>query len=150
VAIALLLVCGPATADPTPSDVPKATVSFVQISPGAAEKIAGIAKRHNVAKYWLRISAKPGGCNGLHWDLDFETEAPKDGETETRCGEIRCLTKASENFLFQGLLVDWHQTEKEAGFVLTAPHKTPENKKKVEKWVEENTKSAKPAERPDK
>ncbi|HZY88773.1 MAG TPA: hypothetical protein VFE78_28370 [Gemmataceae bacterium] len=72
-------------------------------------------------------------------DLDIAGAGP--GDAEYRCGDIRCLTTATHDFLVQGVLIGWTQNEKERGFTVTFPNKTPENQKKTGKWIDDKLKA---------
>jgi iron-sulfur cluster assembly protein len=49
-------------------------VSDIKISDSAAQRIREIRKEQNIAENIpLRISVKSGGCSGLTYDIDFES-----------------------------------------------------------------------------
>jgi iron-sulfur cluster assembly protein len=115
---------------------------FIEITPEAVAQLKQIVKTKNVKDlWWLRITIKPGGCQGMRSFLDLDTAGTEPGDFEYRCGDVRCLAAADHDFLIQGAQIGWTQNEKEAGFSVTFPNKTEENRKKTSKWIDDEFKA---------
>jgi len=106
----------------------KPVVSWIEMTPKAKEQLKSIAKSQNVDPWWLRVTIKPGGCSGMQHKLDLDYEGVQPGDTESFCDGIACLSTAKHDFLVQGIVIDYKQTEKETGFSIESPNKSKSSK----------------------
>src|SRR6516165_10641492 len=68
-------VSSPPTAPALPSaPAPQVEPPFIEITPEAVAQLKQIVKTKNVKDlWWLRITIKPGGCQGMRSFLDLDT-----------------------------------------------------------------------------
>ncbi len=131
-----------ATATSSLAPAPQAEPPLIEITSEAKAELSKVAQAQNAKQaWWLRITIKPGGCQGMTSSLDLDLEGAGTGDAEYRCGDIRCLTAANHAFLIQGVQVGWKHNDKESGFTVTFPNKTAENQEKTQKSIEDEFKA---------
>ena len=93
--------------------------SPVSLTPKAVAQINRLMARDNV--YGLKLGVKKGGCAGMEYTMEFETEAGPMDEIIEQDGARVMIAPMAQMFLF-GTEIDYVSSLLEAGFKFNNPN----------------------------
>lgn len=95
---------------------------MVQISQSAAEKLASLKKEEGKEDAaFLRVEVKKGGCSGLSYKMNFETE-PKDGDKFFESFGQKIAVDSQSMLYILGMTLDYSGGLNGKGFVFNNPN----------------------------
>jgi len=71
----------------------ESTTTGINLTSGAAEKVAALLAQEGRDDLSLRVAVQPGGCSGLRYQLYFDDRA-LDGDTVSAFGSVKVRNKA--------------------------------------------------------
>ena len=97
---------------------------MIQISENAAKKLKNLKDEEGKSPdFFLRVEVKKGGCSGLSYKMNFDTEAKSGDQLFEAFGERVAVD--SESFLFLvGMTLDFSGGLNGKGFVFENPNAT--------------------------
>ena len=95
----------------------------VVLTPGAAEKLAELMAKQNLAGHGLRVQVMPGGCAGFSYNLDVEKER-RDGDYVTEQHGITIFVDKNSKQHLKGVNVDYVDGLHGSGFKIENPNAT--------------------------
>lgn len=97
---------------------------MIQISESAAQKIASLKKEEGRDdSVFLRVRVKKGGCSGLSYKMDFDTQLEPTDKVFESYGQK--IAVDSESFLYLiGMTLDYSGGLNGRGFVFNNPNAT--------------------------
>jgi|TARA_R110000824_G_scaffold12623_10_gene55386 iron-sulfur cluster assembly protein len=96
----------------------------VQITESAAKQISKLIKKEGADANGVRVSVQGGGCSGLSYKLDLESEE-REGDRVYEAKEEIKLYVDKKSFLFLvGTILDWSDGLNGKGFEFTNPNAT--------------------------
>ncbi|MBI3940279.1 MAG: iron-sulfur cluster assembly accessory protein [Acidobacteria bacterium] len=95
----------------------------ITITEKAAGQIKELMRKHNVTEGGLRVGVKGGGCSGLMYSMDLESnERPGDQVFETDGVKVFCDMKS---YLYlDNMTLDYSEGLMQKGFVFNNPNAT--------------------------
>ncbi len=96
----------------------------ISITDRAIDRIDEIRSEKNVDKSaFLRIGVVSGGCSGLTYELDFDTEAPVDKNDKTfKVGDLNILVDMRSFLYIAGTELDYTDGLQGKGFHFNNPN----------------------------
>lgn len=95
---------------------------MIQISTEAAHKIAALKKEDGKDdSAFLRVEVKKGGCSGLSYKMNFETE-PRDGDKFFESHGQRVAVDAQSMLYLLGMTLEYSGGLNGKGFVFNNPN----------------------------
>lgn len=94
---------------------------MITISDAAARKIKQMAEEHQVAHTGVRVMVVGGGCSGLTYDMDFETEA-REGDLVVAHDGVQVFVDPMSMGYLEGTHIDFVETFSYAGFQFENPN----------------------------
>lgn len=94
---------------------------MITMSPAAADKIRSMADQHGVAEQGVRVMVVGGGCSGLTYDMDFETEV-KDGDQVFESDGVKVYIDPMSFAYLAGTNIDYVETFSFSGFHFNNPN----------------------------
>ncbi|AHI05332.1 scaffold protein for iron-sulfur cluster assembly [Bdellovibrio bacteriovorus W] len=95
---------------------------MVQISESAAEKLASLKKEEGKEDAaFLRVEVKKGGCSGLSYKMNFETEAKEGDKFFESFGQKIAVDNQSMLYIL-GMTLDYSGGLNGKGFVFNNPN----------------------------
>src|SRR5262245_31281182 len=96
--------------------------SMIQISDSAAKQIAQVKQAENrPSETFLRIRVVGGGCSGMQYKLDFETEKKENDKTFTEQG-IQVVVDPKSYLYLIGSQLDFSGGLNGKGFFISNPN----------------------------
>ncbi len=94
---------------------------MLTITTAAADKIRAMAEQHQMSTAGVRVMIVGGGCSGLTYDMDFETEA-KDGDEVYEHEGVKLFVDPMSMAYLEGTKVDYVETFSFSGFHFENPN----------------------------
>jgi len=94
---------------------------MLNISDSAARKIRDMAVQHQVDHSGVRVMVVGGGCSGLTYDMDFESEE-RDGDLVVERDGVKVYVDAMSLAYLEGTTIDFVETFSYAGFQFDNPN----------------------------
>ncbi len=95
---------------------------MITISPMAAGKLANLKKDEGKDdSAFLRVEVKKGGCSGLSYKMDFDTEA-RDGDKVFECNGQKVAVDSQSLLYLLGMTLDYSGGLNGKGFVFNNPN----------------------------
>jgi len=95
-------------------------VPAIHLSDAAAEKISGLVASQEKPDHGLRLKVVGGGCSGLQYKMDLDTERP--GDKIFTNGDAKILVDRKSFLYLNGTEVHYEETLMESGFKLRNPN----------------------------
>lgn len=97
---------------------------MIQISESAAKKIQNLKSEDNRdTSHFLRVQVKKGGCSGLSYKMDFDSEL-KDGDKVFEQFNTKVVVDMSSYLYIVGMTLDYSGGLNGKGFVFNNPNAT--------------------------
>ena len=98
---------------------------MITITDQAVEAIRAAFKEEKASPEtaYLRVGVRGGGCSGMSYDLNVETEK-RDGDMEIEKDGVRLLVDAKSQLFLAGTTLDHTTGLSGRGFVFTNPNAT--------------------------
>lgn len=116
--------------------VPTVEKPIFKLTPAAVSRLQlaiDEAERDSIMR--LRMELEPGGCTGFRTKLWLDDVLTPQQDACFHVGPIACVYLKKQEFLIQGALIDWIETEEEKGFKVTFPDRSKENQDSTSKWI---------------
>ena len=97
------------------------TTTGINLTAGAAEKVAALLAQEGRDDLSLRVAVQPGGCSGLRYQLYFDDRA-LDGDTVTAFGSVKVVTDKMSTPYLMGATIDFVDTIQKQGFTIDNPN----------------------------
>lgn len=99
--------------------------SIMTVTGSALQAIrdAIVAENKEVAKSYLRVAVKGGGCSGLMYDLSIADEATEN-DVVLEHDDVRIVVDKKSKLFLHGLTLDYTTGLNGKGFVFTNPNAT--------------------------
>src|SRR5690606_2734654 len=94
---------------------------MLTITTAAAQKIRAMAEQHQMPNAGVRVMIVGGGCSGLTYDMDFETEA-KEGDEVFEHEGVKLYVDPMSMAYLEGTKVDYVETFSLSGVHFENPH----------------------------
>ena len=108
------------TADVT-SETSTPVAEGIQLSDGAASKVAALLEQEGRDDLVLRVAVQPGGCSGLRYQLFFDDRS-LDGDVVKEFGTVRVVTDRMSAPYLGGASIDFVDTIEKQGFTIDNPN----------------------------
>lgn len=97
---------------------------MIQIAESAAQKIKSLkTEEQKTADHFLRVEVKKGGCSGLSYKMDFDSQK-RDGDKEFAAHGEKVVVD-SQSFLYLiGMTLEYQGGLNGKGFVFNNPNAT--------------------------
>ena len=95
----------------------------VNLSDGAATKVAELLAQEEGDDLALRVAVKPGGCSGYSYEMFFDTEVMAD-DVVRDFGTVKVVVDAASAELLTGSTLEYSDGLQGAGFHITNPNAT--------------------------
>src|SRR5262249_54218224 len=100
-----------------------AKVMAIMVTPKAALQIKELMRKHNVSTGGLRIGVQGGGCSGLMYSVDLESEA-RDGDQVFDVDGVKLFCDAKSFSVLDNMTLDYAESLMQKGFVFNNPNAT--------------------------
>ena len=97
------------------------TTSWINLTSGAAEKVAALLAQEGRDDLSLRVAVQPGGCSGLRYQLYFDDRS-LDGDTVVAFGSVKVVTDKMSTPYLMGATIDFVDTIQKQGFTIDNPN----------------------------
>ena len=97
------------------------TTAGINLTSGAAEKVAALLKQEGRDDLSLRVAVQPGGCSGLRYQLYFDDRA-LDGDSVSTFGSVKVVTDKMSTPYLMGATIDFVDTIQKQGFTIDNPN----------------------------
>jgi len=94
---------------------------MLNLTLAAADKIRDMAVQHAASEAGIRVMVVGGGCSGLSYDMDFETEA-REGDEVFEAEGVKLYVDPMSIAYLDGTKIDYVQTFKFSGFHFENPN----------------------------
>ena len=96
----------------------------VSLSPGAAKKVLEVLAERGPQERHLRVGARPGGCSGYSYFMEFcEAAGAEDEQIESH--GVKLVVDRQSAMLLAGTVVDYVNGLMGAGFKFNSPNVRP-------------------------
>ncbi|MBI4455247.1 MAG: iron-sulfur cluster assembly accessory protein [Acidobacteria bacterium] len=93
----------------------------IEVTPRAAEQIKELMKKQNMTEGGLRVAVRGGGCSGLMYEIELESQQrPGDQVFETNGAKVFCDLKSCVHL--NNLVLDYSEGLMSKGFVFNNPN----------------------------
>ncbi|MBI1184841.1 iron-sulfur cluster assembly accessory protein [bacterium] len=97
---------------------------MITVTEAAKSKIASLLAEDGKGKdAFLRVSVKGGGCSGLMYDLDFDSEL-KEGDQIFEDNEVKVVVDLKSFLYVHGTILEYSGGLNGKGFVFNNPNAT--------------------------
>ena len=96
------------------------TTTGINLTSGAAEKVAALLAQEGRDDLSLRVAVQPGGCSGLRYQLYFDDRA-LDGDTVSTFGSVKVVTDKMSTPYLMGATIDFVDTIQKQGLQSIIP-----------------------------
>ncbi len=93
----------------------------VQVSPAAVKRVKELMKSQNLENAFLRMGVKGGGCSGLSYNLEFDTELSK-FDKQFEVDGVKVVVDAKSYLYLNGSMLEWVNQGLTGGFTFTNPN----------------------------
>ncbi|PIE19369.1 MAG: iron-sulfur cluster assembly accessory protein [Proteobacteria bacterium] len=93
----------------------------ISLTDAAASKIHAMAEEHGVQHHGVRVMVVGGGCSGLTYDMDFETEE-REGDLVVEHDGVTVYVDPMSLAYLEGTKIDFVQTFSFSGFHFDNPN----------------------------
>jgi len=97
------------------------TTTGINLTSGAAEKVAALLAQEGRDDLSLRVAVQPGGCSGLRYQLYFDDRS-LDGDTVAAFGSVKVVTDKMSTPYLMGATIDFVDTIQKQGFTIDNPN----------------------------
>ena len=97
------------------------TTTGINLTTGAAEKVAALLAQEGRDDLSLRVAVQPGGCSGLRYQLYFDDRS-LDGDTVAAFGSVKVVTDKMSTPYLMGATIDFVDTIQKQGFTIDNPN----------------------------
>ena len=95
----------------------------IQVTPTSTAEVLRIKKSQNLdEKTFLRIGILGGGCSGIQYSLNFDTEFDPNTDTQYEFGDMVLVTKKKFDPHFDGTQIDFLDGPLGSGFAIDNPN----------------------------
>jgi len=93
----------------------------VSLTPNAVRQVKELITTKNMGNVALRISVQKGGCSGLSYQLNFDTEA-QSGDLLSEVDGLRVLVDQESSVHLSGMALDFSNDLVGGGFKFSNPN----------------------------
>ena len=97
------------------------TTTGINLTTGAAEKVAALLAQEGRDDLSLRVAVQPGGCSGLRYQLYFDDRS-LEGDTVAAFGSVKVVTDKMSTPYLMGATIDFVDTIQKQGFTIDNPN----------------------------
>jgi iron-sulfur cluster assembly protein len=92
----------------------------VSLSPAAVSKVKELVRSQNLEGAFLRMGVKGGGCSGLSYSLEFDTELAK-LDKQFEIDGVKVVVDARSYLYLNGATLDYVKQGLTSGFTFVNP-----------------------------
>ncbi len=93
----------------------------VNVSPGAVKRVKEMMESQNLQNAFLRMGVKGGGCSGLQYNLEFDTEMGK-FDKQFEVDGVKVVVNVKSYLYLNGTTLDWVTQGLTGGFTFVNPN----------------------------
>jgi len=93
----------------------------VNLSPAAMKRVKELMESQNLQNAFLRMGVKGGGCAGLSYNLEFDTEVGKHDKQFDVDG-VKVVVDVKSYLYLNGTTLDWVNQGLTGGFTFVNPN----------------------------
>jgi iron-sulfur cluster assembly protein len=93
----------------------------VTLSPVALKRVKELLVSQNLDHAFLRMGVKGGGCSGLSYNLEFDTEVGK-FDKQFEVDGVKVVVDAKSYLYLNGSMLDWVTQGLTGGFTFVNPN----------------------------
>ena len=93
----------------------------VNLSPSAAKRVKELMESQKLDNAFLRMGVKGGGCSGLSYNLEFDTEMGKHDKQFDVDG-VKVVVDVKSYLYLNGTTLDWVNQGLTGGFTFVNPN----------------------------
>jgi iron-sulfur cluster assembly protein len=93
----------------------------VTLSPAALKRVKELLVSQNLDHAFLRMGVKGGGCSGLSYNLEFDTEVGK-FDKQFEVDGVKVVVDAKSYLYLNGSMLDWVTQGLTGGFTFVNPN----------------------------
>jgi iron-sulfur cluster assembly protein len=93
----------------------------VNLSPGALKRVKELMESQKLQNAFLRMGVKGGGCSGLSYNLEFDTEVGKH-DKEFDVDGVKVVVDVKSYLYLNGTTLDWVNQGLTGGFTFVNPN----------------------------
>jgi iron-sulfur cluster assembly protein len=93
----------------------------VNVSPGAVKRVKELMESQNLQNAFLRMGVKGGGCSGLQYNLEFDTEMGK-FDKQFEVDGVKVVVDVKSYLYLNGTTLDWVTQGLTGGFTFVNPN----------------------------
>ncbi|MBI5867878.1 MAG: iron-sulfur cluster assembly accessory protein [candidate division Zixibacteria bacterium] len=110
------------TSTPAPGiDIPETTGPAIELTDKAAAEVLRLIEAEKLTGHFLRVGVQGGGCSGLQYSLNFETETDKFDKVYDIKG-VKVVVDLKSALYLQGTTLDFVQSLTGGGFKFINPN----------------------------
>ncbi|MBI2822537.1 MAG: iron-sulfur cluster assembly accessory protein [Acidobacteria bacterium] len=95
----------------------------IEITPRAAQQIKELMRKQSVPEGGLRVGVKGGGCSGLMYTMDIETQA-RPGDKIFEADGVKVFCDLKSYLYLNNMTLDYSESLMSKGFVFSNPNAT--------------------------
>ncbi|MBI4013652.1 MAG: iron-sulfur cluster assembly accessory protein [Candidatus Rokubacteria bacterium] len=93
----------------------------VNLSPGALKRVKELMESQKLQNAFLRMGVRGGGCSGLSYNLEFDTEVGKH-DKEFDVDGVKVVVDVKSYLYLNGTTLDWVNQGLTGGFTFVNPN----------------------------
>ena len=93
----------------------------VSLSPAAVKRVKELMTAQNLESAFLRMGVKGGGCSGLSYNIEFDTELGK-FDKQFEVDGVKVVVDAKSYLYLNGSTLDWVMQGLTGGFTFVNPN----------------------------
>jgi iron-sulfur cluster assembly protein len=93
----------------------------VNVSPAAVKRVKELLASQQLESAFLRMGVKGGGCSGLQYNLEFDTELGK-FDKQFEVDGVKVVVDAKSYLYLNGSTLDWVTQGLTGGFTFVNPN----------------------------
>lgn len=93
---------------------------MITLTTAAASKVRNMAEEHQAQGSGVRVMVVGGGCSGLTYDMDFETD-PREGDQVFEADGVKVFVDPMSFVYLEGTKIDYVETFSFSGFHFENP-----------------------------
>jgi iron-sulfur cluster assembly protein len=93
----------------------------VELTPEALKRVKDLLASQNLENAFLRMGVKGGGCSGLSYNLEFDTEIGK-FDKQFDVDGVKVVVDAKSYLYLNGSTLDWVSQGLTGGFTFVNPN----------------------------